>query len=216
MEEMRIYITNLGKYNEGELVGAWFTPPVDFEEVKERIGLNDEYEEYAIHDYELPLRLTNTPLLRKSTVCVRWWRTYRSTFRKNYQRCNPILAVSKNSVSMRTILSAISAVMIWQMWLATIWKKADSLGNFRHTYKTISTMKPMGVTWNWREPLLSQTTAYMKSYGKPVCISFGKCRRLFYSGAAFAAPSFRKDRQHEENTKLYQYLVGGKDTLFHQ
>ena len=52
MEEMRIYIANLGKYNEGELVGAWFTPPVDFEEVKERIGLNDEYEEYAIHDYE--------------------------------------------------------------------------------------------------------------------------------------------------------------------
>ena len=44
MEEMRIYIANLGKYNEGELVGAWFTPPVDFEEVKERIGLNDEYE----------------------------------------------------------------------------------------------------------------------------------------------------------------------------
>ena len=25
---MRIYIANLGKYNEGELVGAWFTPPV--------------------------------------------------------------------------------------------------------------------------------------------------------------------------------------------
>ena len=43
VEEMRIYIANLGKYNEGELVGAWFTPPVDFEEVKERIGLNDEY-----------------------------------------------------------------------------------------------------------------------------------------------------------------------------
>ena len=39
VEEMRIYIANLGKYNEGELVGAWFTPPVDFEEVKERIGL---------------------------------------------------------------------------------------------------------------------------------------------------------------------------------
>ena len=54
---MRIYIANLGKYNEGELVGAWFTPPVDFEEVKERIGLNDEYEEYAIHDYELPFEI---------------------------------------------------------------------------------------------------------------------------------------------------------------
>lgn len=67
---MRIYIANLGKYNEGELVGAWFTPPVDFEEVKERIGLNDEYEEYAIHDYELPFELTNIPPLRKSTACV--------------------------------------------------------------------------------------------------------------------------------------------------
>ncbi|BDP55801.1 hypothetical protein EfmJHP36_02800 [Enterococcus faecium] len=36
------------------MVGAWFTFPIDFEEVKEKIGLNDEYEEYAIHDYELP------------------------------------------------------------------------------------------------------------------------------------------------------------------
>ena len=48
MEEMRIYIANLGKYNEGELVGAWFTPPVDFEEVKERIGLNDRSEERRV------------------------------------------------------------------------------------------------------------------------------------------------------------------------
>ena len=35
---MRIYIANLGKYNEGELVGAWFTPPVDYDEMAERIG----------------------------------------------------------------------------------------------------------------------------------------------------------------------------------
>ncbi|KPG69759.1 antirestriction protein ArdA [Enterococcus sp. RIT-PI-f] len=57
MEQMRIYIANLGKYNEDELVGAWFTPPVDFDEVKEQIGLNDDYEEYAIHDYELPFEI---------------------------------------------------------------------------------------------------------------------------------------------------------------
>lgn len=48
---MQIYIANLGKYNEGELVGAWFTPPIDYDEMAERIGLNDEY---AIHDYKLP------------------------------------------------------------------------------------------------------------------------------------------------------------------
>ncbi|BDU80837.1 antirestriction protein ArdA [Clostridium perfringens] len=58
MEEMRVYITNLGKYNEGELIGEWFIPPIDFEEVKERIGLNNEYEEYAIHDWELPFEIS--------------------------------------------------------------------------------------------------------------------------------------------------------------
>ena len=67
---MRIYIANLGKYNEGELVGAWFTPPVDFEEVKERIGLNDEYEEYAIHDYELPFDIhSDMPLWEINANC---------------------------------------------------------------------------------------------------------------------------------------------------
>lgn len=55
--EMQIYIANLDKYNEGELIGDWFSPPIDFDTVKDRIGLNDEYEEYAIHDYELPFSI---------------------------------------------------------------------------------------------------------------------------------------------------------------
>ncbi|MGX4601436.1 antirestriction protein ArdA [Faecalimicrobium sp. JNUCC 81] len=58
MEEMRVYIANLGKYNEGELVGDWFTPPIDWDDLKERIGLNSEYEEYAIHDWELPFDIS--------------------------------------------------------------------------------------------------------------------------------------------------------------
>ncbi|EKZ0193376.1 antirestriction protein ArdA [Enterococcus faecalis] len=55
--EMKVYIANLGKYNEGELVGNWFFPPIDFDIVKEQIGLNDEYEEYSVHDYELPFEV---------------------------------------------------------------------------------------------------------------------------------------------------------------
>ena len=55
MQELKVYIVNLGKYNEGEEAGAWFTLPVDPDEVAERIGLNGNYEEYAIHDYELPV-----------------------------------------------------------------------------------------------------------------------------------------------------------------
>lgn len=70
MDEMRVYIANLGKYNEGELVGAWFTPPIDFDEVKEQIGLNDEYEEYAIHDYELPFSIEEyTPIEEVNRLC---------------------------------------------------------------------------------------------------------------------------------------------------
>lgn len=70
MEEMQVYIANLSKYNEGELVGAWFTPPIDFDEVKERIGLNDEYEEYAIHDYELPFEISEyTDIEEINRIC---------------------------------------------------------------------------------------------------------------------------------------------------
>ena len=63
MEEMRVYVANLGKYNEGELVGDWFEPPIDYDEMAERIGLNEFYEEYAIHDYELPFEIDEyTPI----------------------------------------------------------------------------------------------------------------------------------------------------------
>uniref|UniRef100_UPI00403F2E7D antirestriction protein ArdA n=1 Tax=Candidatus Enterococcus willemsii TaxID=1857215 RepID=UPI00403F2E7D len=68
---MQVYISNLGKYNEGELVGAWFHPPIDMEEVKEKIGLNDEYEEYAIHDYELPFEIDEyTPITEINRLCA--------------------------------------------------------------------------------------------------------------------------------------------------
>ena len=37
IDDMAVYIANLGKYNEGYLVGAWFTFPIDEEDVKEKI-----------------------------------------------------------------------------------------------------------------------------------------------------------------------------------
>lgn len=50
---LNIYVTNLGKYNEGELVGEWVSLPcADLEEVYGRIGINEEYEEVFITDYE--------------------------------------------------------------------------------------------------------------------------------------------------------------------
>ena len=59
IDDMAVYIANLGKYNEGYLVGAWFTFPIDEEDVKEKIGLNEQYEEYAIHDTDnFPIAIT--------------------------------------------------------------------------------------------------------------------------------------------------------------
>jgi hypothetical protein len=76
--QTRIYIANLGKYNEGELVGEWIALPFDEEEihnlfVKIGVGYKDEsgeyhhglyengcwYEEYAIHDFESALNSFN-------------------------------------------------------------------------------------------------------------------------------------------------------------
>jgi len=49
------FITNLGKYNEGELVGMWIDFPVwedELNEALETIGINEEYEEFFFTDWE--------------------------------------------------------------------------------------------------------------------------------------------------------------------
>lgn len=61
--EIRIFLTNLGKYNEGELVGNWFTLPIDLDEALKEIGIGEEnadgsvYEEFFITDYEAPFKI---------------------------------------------------------------------------------------------------------------------------------------------------------------
>lgn len=54
---MEAYVTNLGKYNEGKLIGKWAQFPMDEEEFTEAlksIGVQEgsAYEEYFITDYE--------------------------------------------------------------------------------------------------------------------------------------------------------------------
>lgn len=59
MSRISIYLTNLGKYNEGCLIGEWVNLPItneELEEVKERIGINEYYEEWFIADYETDIK----------------------------------------------------------------------------------------------------------------------------------------------------------------
>ncbi|NCB82667.1 MAG: antirestriction protein ArdA, partial [Bacilli bacterium] len=57
-QEINIWVSNLGKYNEGILQGAWFTLPTEMSEIRKKIGLNERYEEWAIHDYEAPFKIS--------------------------------------------------------------------------------------------------------------------------------------------------------------
>ncbi len=60
MREMKGYITNLGKYNEGYLIGKWIDFPIDedeFESELASIGVSSGsmYEEWFITDYDCSL-----------------------------------------------------------------------------------------------------------------------------------------------------------------
>ena len=60
--EIRIALTNLGKYNEGELTYAWLSLPATDEEISEAfkeisVAPSTEYEEHFISDYEAPFEI---------------------------------------------------------------------------------------------------------------------------------------------------------------
>lgn len=55
VRRISIFLTNLGKYNQGYLIGEWVKLPVPKDKLDDvlcRIGINQEYEEYFISDYE--------------------------------------------------------------------------------------------------------------------------------------------------------------------
>lgn len=62
--EIKIAVTNLGLYNEGELLYKWVTLPLDEQEIEETFqeikvdGVN--YEEHFISDYEAPFEIAES------------------------------------------------------------------------------------------------------------------------------------------------------------
>lgn len=70
MTNIKIALTNLGKYNEGELVYTWLELPATTDEIGEafeEIGVapNTEYEEHFITDYEAPFEIEEYANLAK-------------------------------------------------------------------------------------------------------------------------------------------------------
>lgn len=57
-KKLNAFVTNLGKYNEGQPVGEWVSFPITREEMQavfDRIGINEQYEEYFISDYDIDI-----------------------------------------------------------------------------------------------------------------------------------------------------------------
>jgi antirestriction protein len=75
---MRIFLTNLGRYNEGQLIGKWLGLPYSELELKstlQEIGINERYEEYFISDYESDIGLDigeyeNLDALNEVAECI--------------------------------------------------------------------------------------------------------------------------------------------------
>lgn len=67
--EIKIAVTNLGLYNEGELLYKWVTLPLDDQEIKETFqeikvdGVN--YEEHFITDYEAPFEIAESASIKQ-------------------------------------------------------------------------------------------------------------------------------------------------------
>ena len=83
MTSIKGFITNLGRYNEGCLIGEWVDFPIDEDDLKEvfnRIGISDQpaengiiYDEYFITDYESPFKFGEyTPINEINEVAARY------------------------------------------------------------------------------------------------------------------------------------------------
>ena len=75
------YITNLGKYNEGEVVGETLKFPTTTEEVQallKRIGVDGvRYEEFFITSFRIKTNMTISTTIKQNTImfpCGSWFR----------------------------------------------------------------------------------------------------------------------------------------------
>ena len=65
MLEMRVYIEKRDKTREIEQPDAWFTPPIDYDELEERIGVTEQEPDYVIRDYELPFEIDEDMMIEE-------------------------------------------------------------------------------------------------------------------------------------------------------
>lgn len=60
---MQIFVENLSERNRGR--GSWFELPVTLNDVSKKLGLDDDFDEYIITDYEAPFDINELESIEK-------------------------------------------------------------------------------------------------------------------------------------------------------
>lgn len=163
VEDMAVYIANLGKYNEGYLVGDWFRFPLNEEEIAERIGLNAEYEEYAVHDTEnFPMEVSEYISIEELNNIYDMLEDFPDyivdsldEFISHYGSLEE-LAEHTDEIYHYPDCETMTDVAYYFI------DELQMLGKSHRSCKTISTMKPTDVIYPLGEHLLKQTAVCAK------------------------------------------------------
>ncbi len=99
MVEMRVYIEKRHKSREIEQPGAWFTPPIDYDELEERIGVTDQEPDYVIRDYELPFEIDEDMMIEELNCLCQLVEICRNPCRTIRVHCSKSMAVWKMCIS---------------------------------------------------------------------------------------------------------------------
>ena len=111
---MKIFLTNLGKYTEGYLIGKWVKLPVSEEvldKVLEEIGINEYYEEYFITDYENDI-VGLGDVISKSSSSSKIFNTSDTLLHASYSKIAPSLSVSASDNASRRCARAFNATTL--------------------------------------------------------------------------------------------------------
>lgn len=112
---LNIWVGNLGKYNEGYLVGEWVELPCSDEEweaVLERIGINEFYEEWFVPDWEcdIPgLKYSEYPDIDEWNEIAEEWETL-----NEYEQAVVGVLMDNNGMNFDEAMMARDDCIVWE------------------------------------------------------------------------------------------------------
>jgi len=164
------FITNLGKYNEGELVGEWVKFPTTAEEMKkvfERIGIGQEdefgcvYEEWFVTDYDCYVDGLYDKLGEYVSLDELNYLASRldEMSQSEYEQFQAAVEMGEHTRSLEDLINLTYNLDCYDVYpvstITTTWDGTTlrnwALWRFRPIWKAILTMRHTAVTLPWRK-----------------------------------------------------------------